>query len=186
MDERFYLEKTGASALWGEAGYSPVERVGARPTIEVNGLLSGFTGDGAKTVLPAWAMAKISCRLVPDQDPEEVHQQLLQYLKAKSPNTVRYELLKFVGGPAAISERDSTAVKAMQKSMETAWGKPPMFRREGGSVPVVMMFKEILGIESINCGFALQDCNAHGPNEKQHLPTWKLGIDSLIQFFLTW
>lgn len=182
MDEAFYLKNTGAPALWGEAGYSPVERVGARPTLEVNGILSGFTGEGAKTVLPAWAMAKISTRLVPDQDPDEVHQQLLAYLAQKAPPTVRWEVTKMVSGPAAISDRGSPGVAAMQKALKNVWGKDPLFRREGGSVPVVTLFKELLGIESVNGGFALQDDNAHSPNEKLHLPTWKRGIEALVHF----
>lgn len=181
-DEAFYLNQTGAPALWGEAGYTPAERTGARPTLEVNGFLSGFTGEGSKTVLPAWAMAKVSSRLVPDQNPDEVHQQLLEYMEANAPNTVRYEVIKMVGGPASISDRDSAWVKAMEKAMEAVWGKRPLFRREGGSVPVVGQFQEILGVESINCGFSLQDDNMHSPNEKIHLPTWYRGIDSFIYF----
>ncbi len=107
MGEDFFLRTTGAPALYGEAGYTPVEHVGARPTLEVNGLLSGFTGEGAKTVLPAWAMAKISTRLVPDQTPEEVHQQLLQYLQANAPSTVRWTLAEMHGGVPSISDRNS-------------------------------------------------------------------------------
>ena len=182
IDEAFFMKQTGAPALWGEAGYTPAERVGARPTLEVNGLLSGFTGEGSKTVLPSWAMAKISSRLVPDQDPNEVHQQLLKYMEANAPKTIRYEVIKMVGGPASISDRGSTWVKAMEKAMEAVWGKRPLFRREGGSVPVVGQFQEILGVESINCGFALPDDNMHSPNEKLHLPTWYRGIDSFIYF----
>jgi len=182
IDEAFFLKQTGAPALWGEAGYTPAERVGARPTLEVNGLLSGFTGEGSKTVLPAWAMAKVSSRLVPDQDPDEVHRQLLKYMEANAPKTIRYEVIKMVGGPASISDRGSTWVKAMVKAMEAVWGKRPLFRREGGSVPVVGQFQNILGVESINCGFALPDDNMHSPNEKLHLPTWYRGIDSFIYF----
>ena len=183
-DEKFYLEQTGTLALWGEVGYSPTERVGARPTLEVNGLYSGFTGEGAKTVLPAWAMAKISTRLVPDQDPDEVYQQLNDYLKINAPETIRVELLQLTGGPASISDRTSKSVKAMEDAMNSVWGKRPLFRREGGSVPVVTLFKNILGAESVNCGFSLPDDNLHAPNEKQHLPTWYKGIDTLIHFYL--
>jgi acetylornithine deacetylase/succinyl-diaminopimelate desuccinylase-like protein len=183
-DEKFYLEQTGAPTLWGEVGYSPTERVGARPTLEVNGLYSGFTGEGAKTVLPAWAMAKISTRLVPDQDPEEVYQQLNDYLKINAPETIRVELTQLTGGPASISDRTSKSVKAMEEAMNSVWGKRPLFRREGGSVPVVTLFKNILGAESVNCGFSLPDDNLHAPNEKQHLPTWYNGIDTLIHFYL--
>jgi acetylornithine deacetylase/succinyl-diaminopimelate desuccinylase-like protein len=183
MDEEFYLMQTGAPAIWGEAGYSPVERTGARPTLEVNGILSGFTGEGSKTVLPAWAMAKISMRLVPDQDPEDVYQQLQLYMENNAPNTIRYEIINMVGGPATISDRDSSAVKALDKAMEAVWGKRPVFKREGGSVPVVGMFQEILGVESVNCGFSLPDDNFHSPNEKLHLPTWYRGINTFIHFF---
>ena len=182
LDEEFYLQQTGAPALWGESGYSPVERIGARPTLEVNGFYSGFTGEGSKTVLPAWAMAKISTRLVPDQDPDEVHQQLTRYLKENAPETIRFEVKNLVSSPAAISDRDSVGVRAMQDAMQQVWQNKPLFRREGGSVPVVVLFKEILGIESVNCGFSLPDDNAHSPNEKLHLPTWNRGIDTIIHF----
>jgi acetylornithine deacetylase/succinyl-diaminopimelate desuccinylase-like protein len=182
LDENFYLEKTGAPKLWGEKEYSPVERVGARPTLEVNGIYSGFTGEGSKTVLPAWAMAKLSSRLVPEQDPEVILQQLIRYFEENSPDTIRFEIKELVSSPASISNRDSAEVRAMQKAMQQVWGKEPLFRREGGSVPVVVLFKEILGIESINFGFSLPDDNAHSPNEKLHLPTWERGIDTLIHF----
>lgn len=183
VNEEVLKKQTGAKMLWGEAGFTPVERLGARPTLEVNGLLSGFTGEGSKTVLPAKAMAKISCRLVPDQDPDEVHQQMLAYLEARVPETVQYELVKMAGGPAAISDRNSPGVRAISQAMEQVWGKRPIFRREGGSVPVVAQFQQILGIESVNAGFGLPDDNYHAPNEKLHLPTWYRGIDTLIHFF---
>lgn len=183
IGDDFYLKNTGVSALYGEAGYTTVERVSARPTLEVNGLLSGFTGEGAKTVLPAWAMAKISCRLVPNQDPAQVYQQLHQYLQEHAPNTIRWSLRQMAGGPASISDRHSTSVQALARAMETVWGHPPIFKREGGSVPVVTQFQQILGVESVNTGFALPDDNMHSPNEKLHLPTWYRGIDTLIHFF---
>jgi acetylornithine deacetylase/succinyl-diaminopimelate desuccinylase-like protein len=182
MDEDFYLQQTGAPALWGEEEFSPVERVGARPTLEVNGIYSGFTGEGSKTVLPAWAMAKISTRLVPDQDPEEVHQQLLQYFKENAPESVAVKVKCMVGSPASISEQDSTGVKAMQDAMQQVWNKKPLFRREGGTVPVVVLFMDLLKVDSVNCGFSLPDDNAHSPNEKLHLPTWSNGIDTIINF----
>ena len=182
MGVDFYLELTGAAALWGEKDYSPVERVGARPTLEVNGIYSGFIGEGSKTVLPAWAMAKISTRLVPDQDPDDVHQQLIRYFEENIPETVSYKIVNLVGSPAATSDRNSIGVQAMQDAMQRVWQKKPLFRREGGSVPVVVLFKDILNIDSVNCGFSLPDDNAHSPNEKIHLPTWNRGIDTLIHF----
>ncbi|MBE0409821.1 MAG: dipeptidase [Anaerolineales bacterium] len=183
MDEGFYLAQTGAPTLWGESGYAPVERTGARPTLEVNGLYSGFIGEGSKTVLPARAMAKISTRLVPDQGPDEVYEQLQKYLKANAPTTIRYDVTKLTGGPASISDLDSHAVKSMLKALSDIWGKQPLLKREGGSVPVVAQFQQLLNIESVNCGFSLQDDNAHSPNEKLHLPTWYRGIDTYINFF---
>ena len=162
--------------------YSPVERTGARPTLEVNGIYSGFTGEGSKTVLPAWAMAKISTRLVPDQDPEEVYQQLVQYLESNSPDTVSFKVTNLVGSPASISDQKSVGVKAMQDAMQQVWGRKPLFKREGGSVPVVVLFMDLLKVDSVNCGFSLPDDNAHSPNEKLHLPTWTNGIDTVINF----
>ncbi|MBN1615359.1 MAG: dipeptidase [Deltaproteobacteria bacterium] len=183
MDESFYREKTGAPLLWGEAGFTPVERTGARPTLEVNGILSGYTGPGAKTVLPALAMAKISTRLVPDQDPGEVREQLMRYLEAKAPPTVRWEIVDLGGGPASLSRRDSGAAAALGRAMEQVWGKPPLFKREGGSVPAVSILQDLLGIDSLNTGFSLPDDNMHGPDERLHLPTWYRGIEMLIHFF---
>jgi acetylornithine deacetylase/succinyl-diaminopimelate desuccinylase-like protein len=177
-----YLEQTGAAELWGEAGYSYIERTGARPTLEVNGLLSGYTAPGAKTVLPAQAMAKISMRLVPDQDPEQVKQQLISYLEEKTPKTVRWELDYHSGSPASISDLHSKEILALVEAMETVWGKRPVFKREGGSVPVVALFSEILKIESVNTGFSTPADNMHSPNEKLHLPTWQLGTEALIHF----
>jgi acetylornithine deacetylase/succinyl-diaminopimelate desuccinylase-like protein len=169
--------------LWGEAGYTSVERMGTRPTLEVHGLLSGFTGAGTKTVLPAWAMAKISCRLVPDQDPEEVYQQFISYLEAHAPADIRWEVDKFTGSRASISERSSTGIQAYSRAMQTVWGKPPVFKREGGSVPVVTQFQKYLGAESINTGFSMPGDNMHSPNEMLHLPTLWKGLDAFIEFF---
>jgi acetylornithine deacetylase/succinyl-diaminopimelate desuccinylase-like protein len=182
VNRETYLQQSGAPELWGEAGFSPTERVGARPTLEVNGMLSGFTGVGAKTVLPAWAMAKISMRLVPKQDPEEVHQQLLKYMQEHAPETVRYEIIPMKGSPASVSDPNMPATQAFIQALEQVWGKRPVFRREGGSVPVVGDMQAILGIDSVLSGFGLSDDNIHGPNEKLHLPTWYKGIATLIHF----
>ncbi len=183
MDEQFYLQASGAPALHGEAGYLPEEQVGARPSLEVNGLNSGYTGPGGKTVLPSKAIAKISMRLVPNQDPVDVGPQLIQYMQEHAPDTVRWEVIDMQGGPAAISDRNSPPIQALSRAMETVWGKRPVFRREGGSVPVVAHFQQYLKIESLNTGFGLPTDNMHSPNEKLHLPTVYKGIDTLIHFF---
>jgi acetylornithine deacetylase/succinyl-diaminopimelate desuccinylase-like protein len=184
IGDKHFLEQTGAPALYGEAGYTANERTGARPTLDVNGLLSGFTGEGSKTVIPAWAMAKISTRLVPDQDPVEVHRQLVKFLEQNAPKDIRWELKVMAGGPASISERNNRGVLAMKQALESVWGTRPYFRREGGSIPVVAQMQRLLGVESVICGFGLPDDNVHAPNEKQHLPTWYRGIDAFIHFFL--
>jgi len=182
-DKKFYLDQTGVPALWGEAEYTPAERVGARPTLEVNGLLSGFTEPGSKTVLPAYAMAKISCRLVPDQTPEETVKQMEAYLKAKAPKDIRWELISLHHAGTAITDLNSAGVKAMADGLKTVWGKRPLFRREGGSIGAVAQLQEYAGIESVLTGFGLPEDNIHSPNERLHLPTWYKGIDSLIHFF---
>jgi acetylornithine deacetylase/succinyl-diaminopimelate desuccinylase-like protein len=182
MDEHYYLERTGAPALWGEQGYLPAERVGARPTLEVNGLLSGFTGEGSKTVIPAQAMAKISMRLVPDQDPDEVHQQLLRYLETHAPRTIRWEVIPMAGSPASICDRHLPGVQALSQALETVWGKRPLFKREGGSIPVVAQMQKLLGMESVLTGFGLPEDNVHSPNERLHLPTWERGIEAVVHF----
>jgi acetylornithine deacetylase/succinyl-diaminopimelate desuccinylase-like protein len=183
-DEKFYLEMTGAPALAGEAGYTPNELTGARPTLDVNGFLSGFTGPGSKTVIPAKAMAKISMRLVPDQDPQDVHKQLRQYLEEKAAKDIRWELIEMHGGKPSISDLNNSGVRAYAKALETVWGISPYFKREGGSVPVVAAMQDMLGIESVIGGFGLPDDNYHAPNEKLHLPTWYKGIEALIHFFM--
>jgi acetylornithine deacetylase/succinyl-diaminopimelate desuccinylase-like protein len=184
VGESHFLEQTGVQALSGESGFTANERTGARPTLDVNGLLSGFIGEGSKTVIPAWAMAKISTRLVPDQDPKEVHQQLLQYLDQNAPKDIRWEVKTLSGNPASISDRNNLGVRAMTKALEIVWGQRPYFKREGGSIPVVGDMQHLLGVESVICGFGLPDDNVHAPNEKQNLPTWYKGIDAYIHFFI--
>ena len=116
------IKMTGVPALWGEPQFIPSERVGARPTLEVNGLLSGFTGQGSKTVLPAWAMAKISCRLVPDQTPEEVAKQMKAYLKKNAPKTIKWELINLHNAGAAITDSNSAGVQALAKALKAGRG----------------------------------------------------------------
>jgi acetylornithine deacetylase/succinyl-diaminopimelate desuccinylase-like protein len=183
IDDKHFLDITGVAELYGEDGFTANERTGARPTLDVNGMLSGFTGEGSKTVIPAWAMAKISMRLVPDQNPKEVHEQMIRYLEEHATKDIRWELTALAGSPASISDRNNVGVQAMGKALETVWGTRPYFRREGGSIPVVKDMQNLLGIESVICGFGLPDDNVHAPNEKMHLPTWYRGIEAFIHFF---
>ncbi|MDZ4158677.1 MAG: dipeptidase [Anaerolineaceae bacterium] len=182
VNDASYLQQTGAPALWGESGFLPIERIGARPTLEVNGLYSGFTESGSKTIIPAWAMAKISMRLVPAQDPAQVHRQLSEFLEQRAPNTIRWELTQMVGGVAALTNLNHPACQAYSDAVEQVWSVRPFFTRSGGSVPVVADLQHILGVESVMTGFSLPEDNVHGPNEKLHLPTWYKGIETLIHF----
>jgi len=178
-----FLKQTGVPELWGEKEYTPALRTGARPTLEINGLLSGWTGPGSKTVLPAKAMAKISCRLVPDQDPAEVHKQLVQYMQEHAPKTITWEVKSLHDSPWAITDVNTNGVRAMAAAMETVWGKPPLYHREGGSIGVVAMLQNICGVESGLVGGGLPDDNVHSPNERMHLPTWHKNMDAFIYFF---
>jgi acetylornithine deacetylase/succinyl-diaminopimelate desuccinylase-like protein len=182
-DEKHYLEETGVPALWGEEGYIPAERTGARPTLEVNGLLSGWTGPGSKTVLPAKAMAKISCRLVPDQDHNEVMEQMIRFMETNAPKTIHWEVKKLTGSSLAIADLNNPGVKAMHDAMEAVWGTRPLYRREGGSIGAVALLQQICDVESVLVGTGLPSDNVHSPNEHLHLPTWYKGIDAFIRFF---
>lgn len=177
---KYFIQQTGVHALWGEPDYTPEERVSIRPTLEVNGLLSGFTGEGSKTVLPAWAMAKISCRLVPDQTPEMIYKSMVKYLKKHAPRTIRWDVKDLHSSGAAITERDSKGVQAVANGLQQTWGRRPLYKREGGSIGVVVQLQKYVGVDSVLTGFGLPEDNAHSPNEKLHLPTWRKGIEAFI------
>jgi acetylornithine deacetylase/succinyl-diaminopimelate desuccinylase-like protein len=176
FNETKYRKEIGAPKLFGESGYSTLERVWARPTFEVNGLLSGFTGDGAKTVLPATAMAKVSMRLVPDQDPKKIGDLFEAYLRKVAPKTVELTITRMHGGKPWMTEFDNAFVRAAGRAIERGFGKAPVFNREGGSIPVVSTFQEELGLPSVLFGVGLPDENAHAPNEKLDLGNFHNGI----------
>jgi acetylornithine deacetylase/succinyl-diaminopimelate desuccinylase-like protein len=176
FNETRYRKELGAPKLFGETGYSTLERVWARPTFEVNGLLSGFTGDGAKTVLPATAMAKVSMRLVPDQDPTKIGDLFEAYLRKVAPKTVELKITRMHGGKPWMTEFDNKFVRAAGRAIERGFGKAPVFNREGGSIPVVSTFQEELGLPSVLFGVGLPDENAHAPNEKLDLGNFHNGI----------
>jgi acetylornithine deacetylase/succinyl-diaminopimelate desuccinylase-like protein len=171
-----YRKELGAPKLFGETSYSTLERVWARPTFEVNGLLSGFTGDGAKTVLPAIAMAKISMRLVPDQDPKKIGELFEAYIRKIVPKTVELKLTRMHGGKPWMTEFDNKYVRAAGRAIEQGFGKSPVFTREGGSIPVVSTFQEELGLPSVLFGVGLPDENAHAPDERLDLGNFHNGI----------
>ena len=176
FNEKRYRNDIGAPRLAGEKGYSTLERVWARPTFEVNGLLSGFTGDGAKTVIPAVAMAKVSMRLVPDQDPDRVATQFEDYVRKVAPSTVELTVTRMHGGKPWMTDFDNPYVQAAGRAIEKGFGQAPVFNREGGSIPVVSTFQEVLGLPSVLFGVGLPDENAHAPNEKLDLSNFHNGI----------
>jgi len=183
MDEAHYYNLTGAPKLFGEKGFTPVEQVGGRPTLDVNGFLSGFTGEGSKTVLPSKAMAKVSMRLVANQDPAEVEQQLHQYMRENARPGITWEIITHAAAPPSITPIDSDGVRALADGLEAVWGKKPYYYRVGGTIPVVGQMESILGVPSVLTGFGLPDDNLHAPNEKLTLAPWYMGIDALIHFF---
>ncbi|HYT75133.1 MAG TPA: dipeptidase [Vicinamibacterales bacterium] len=176
FNEKRYAKELGAPRLWGESGYSTLERVWARPTFEVNGILSGFTGEGAKTVIPAVAMAKVSMRLVPDQDPDRIAALFEEYVKKVAPKTVEVKVTRMHGGKPWMTDFDNKYVQAAGRAIQKGFGKEPVFNREGGSIPVVATFQEILGLPSVLFGIGLPDENAHAPNEKLDLGNFHGGI----------
>ena len=182
FDHEAWLEQTGAPTDWGEPDYTIVERTTARPTLDVNGMWGGYIEPGAKTVLPGKAHAKISMRLVPDQDPAEISRLIAAHLKAIAPPTVRVQVQELHQGKGAIVRRDSVWMQAACKAYAAAFGREPVFERGGGSIPVVATFQDVLGIDTILMGFGLPDDNLHAPNEKFHLPNFYRGIETAIHF----
>ena len=184
MDDEFFMEMTGVPALSGETGYQPVERIGSRPTLDVNGIYSGYIEPGAKTIIPSYAMAKFSTRLVPDQNPEEIFHHLQDFLGKIIPGSVRWELDYLSGAKAYLTDENAPGVDLFKQALKETWNVDPIMKREGGSIPVATAIKEILGLDSIITGFGLPDDQIHSPNERLHLPTHKKGVEALIRFFM--
>ncbi len=182
FDEERLRAESGVPRAWGEPEYTPVERIGARPTLEINGLWGGFTGPGIKTVIPAEAHAKLSCRLVPDQDPEEIGRLIQDHLQALAPPTVQVEVTSWGGAPAVLVPLDSPAVQAAAQAYVQGFGVSPLFSREGGSIPVAAVFQQVLEVPIVLMGFGLPDDNLHAPNERFHLPNFYRGIRTSIAF----
>jgi acetylornithine deacetylase/succinyl-diaminopimelate desuccinylase-like protein len=176
FNEKRYRKELGAPKLFGETGYSTMERVWGRPTFEVNGLLAGFTGEGAKTVIPAVAMAKVSMRLVPNQDPKKIGDLFEAYVKKITPKTVELTVTRMHGGKPWVTDFNSPYLQAAARAIEQAFGQRPVFTREGGSIPVVSTFQEVLGLPTVLFGIGLPDENAHAPNEKLDLSNFHNGV----------
>lgn len=183
FDREAYKKELGLKALNGEEGYSTLERTTARPSIDVNGMWSGYQGEGAKTVLPSKAGAKISMRLVPDQDPETVARLFTEYIHELAPDTVEVEVTEHHGGHPASTDLSFYGLKAAADAFEEVYGKEPLYAREGGSIPIVADFKKVLGAQSILMGFGLTSDAIHSPNEKFSLKDFYRGIETSAEFF---
>ncbi len=170
------LDITGSPSTFGEPGYSSAERLWARPTAEVNGIGGGYQGEGSKTVIPAEAMAKFSFRLVPDQDPVDIAKKVKSHLKKHCPAGINIEIEVGHDGKPFIADPHSENGRAGQAALKKAFGKTPVLIREGGSIPIIQDFKEILGVESLMLGLALPDCQIHAPNENFYIENFEAGI----------
>ena len=183
FDEEHYREtEVGSRALTGEPGYSVLERTWARPTLDVHGMPGGFTGAGAKTVIPAKAMAKVSLRLVPKMTPSKTFAKLQQHVASIAPRGVEVEVRLIHSGDPIVVSTDNRYVRAATEAMYEVWGKQTVFVRGGGSIPIVGDFVRVLGVPTILMGFGLPDDNLHAPNEKFHLANFHRGIESIIGF----
>jgi acetylornithine deacetylase/succinyl-diaminopimelate desuccinylase-like protein len=184
FDEDEYLKnEVGSTALTGEPGYSVFERTWARPTFEVHGIAGGFTGTGAKTVIPAKAVAKVSIRLVPRQDPEKVVRAVEQWVKENAPRGIQCEIRVLSSGPGLMVNTDHPAIRVAAKAFSDIFGKPTVFTRSGGSIPIVGDFANHLGIPTILMGFGLPDDGLHSPNEKYCIRNYYDGIRTIAHFF---
>lgn len=182
FDREAWLQEAGVKSDWGEPDYTIVERTTARPTLDVNGIWGGYIQPGAKTVLPSKASAKISMRLVPDQEPAEITRLIQDYFAEIAPPTVQVQVRDLGGGEGAIVRRDSPAMQAASRAYAEGFGQEPIFVRLGGSIPVVATFQKVLGVETILMGFGLPDDRLHSPNEKLHLPNFYRGIETVLRF----
>lgn len=181
-DEAEYKKDLGVKELWGEKGYTTNERTGTRPTLELNGIWGGYTGEGAKTVLPSKAFAKISARLVPNQSSKVITEKLLTYFRQIAPAGVTVKAEEHHGGEPYMTPIDSKAYKAAAKAIEATFKKAPIPVRGGGSIPICSLFEKYLGIKIVFMGFGLDSDNLHSPNEKFDLANFYKGIETIPYF----
>jgi acetylornithine deacetylase/succinyl-diaminopimelate desuccinylase-like protein len=181
-EEEYRITEVGSKQLVGEAGFSVLERTWARPTLEVHGIPGGFIGAGAKTVIPAKALAKVSMRLVPDMTPAKAFALYKSYVEKIVPAGVDVEVRLIHSGDPCLIPVDNPYIKAATRALHEVWGKDTVFIRSGGSIPIVGDFARHLGLPSVMMGFGLPDDNIHAPNEKFNLKNFELGIQSLIRF----
>ena len=180
LDE--YKKDLDVNDVWGEKDYSSLERTGTRPTLDVNGIWGGYTGEGAKTVLPSKAFAKISMRLVPNQSSEEISKIFEKHFESIAPKSIKVKVTPHHGGEPVVTPTDSVAYKAASEAIKTAFGKEPIPTRGGGSIPIIALFEKILGLKTVLMGFGLDNDNIHSPNEKFDVANFYKGIETLPYF----
>jgi len=178
-----YMQSTGVPAIWGDANYNIRERISARPTLDINGLWSGWSGPGPKTIIPSKAGVKISSRLVGNQDPDKIFQLMKSYIESIAPPTVKVDVRLLTTGRPALFPFDSPAMKSASAAYEKGWGAKPIFTRGGGSIPVVADIADLMHIPVILMGFGLDDDGLHSPNERFSVEMFERGIETAIVFF---
>ena len=184
FDEEKYKQAIGVRALAGEKGYSTLERNSCRPSFDICGIWGGYTGEGAKTVLPSKAYAKVSCRLVPHQDHRQIEQRFAQYLRSIAPDTVQVTVTPLHGGQGYVCPISLPAYRAAEKGFEKAFGRKPLAVRRGGSIPIISTFEQVLGIKTVLMGFGLESNAIHSPNENMPLDILRKGIEAVVEFYL--
>lgn len=183
FSEQAYREAIDVDATFGEEGYSTLERNSCRPSFDICGIWGGYTGEGSKTVLPSKAYAKVSCRLVANQDHEKVSQAFIDYMQSIAPAGVRVKVTPMHGGQGYVCPIDIPAYKAAEHGFEVAFGKKPLAARRGGSIPIISSFEQILGVKTILMGFGLEKNAIHSPNESMDLEVWENGIVAVTEFY---
>jgi len=183
LDLKDYKKDLGIADVWGETGYTVLERTGIRPTLDVNGIWGGYTGEGAKTILPSKAYAKISMRLVPNQTSDEITTLFQKHFESIAPQAVKVVVKPHHGGEPVVTPSDSKAYLAAAKAMETTFGKKPIPKRGGGSIPIVALFEKELGLKSVLMGFGLDSDALHSPNEHYGIFNYLKGIETIPYFF---
>lgn len=183
FDEQKYMQAIGVDALQGEAGYNTLERNSCRPSFDICGIWGGYTGEGSKTVLPSEAFAKVSCRLVANQDHEEISHAFVEFMQQIAPKSVKVEVTPMHGGQGYVCPIDLPAYKAAEVGFEKAFGKKPLAARRGGSIPIIATFEKVLGVKTILMGFGLEQNAIHSPNESMDLEVFENGIVAVTEFY---
>ena len=183
FSEKAYCKAIDVDAVWGEEGYSTLERNSCRPSFDVCGIWGGYTGEGSKTVLPSKAYAKVSCRLVASQDHHKISQAFIDYIKSIAPKHIRVEVRPMHGGEAYLCPIDLPAYKAAEEAISKSWGVRPLAVRRGGSIPIIAVFERVLGLKTVLMGFGLESNAIHSPNENMSVDIFRKGVEAVAEFY---